>query len=292
MKESEKNSSSFKKVLIQCLEKLQHVPQKIHWRAFLDLADFAKRESKFEEARNLFHIVSIIQPYAYQGWLEFSKMEEECGNQNVSRNILLQGLKFNPLNENLFIKAIKVEEKIGNFTEIRNMIKKIMDAPIEKTWRILLEGALFEGRTGNREAARSQFKHLLRKCKTHGPIYLEASKFEERENSLEQSIDLCEEGLEYNVKYSPLWFHYLKLYEKSSERMKEQKFEKLSVIISDMFHNISKEFHWKVSIELAQMLDRLGHDKLAKYHLSNALYESPDNVKWKLWLVASRIMLN
>ena len=172
------------------------------------------------------------------------------------------------------------------------MIKKIIDAPVDKTWRILLEGALFEGRTGNREAARSQFNHLLKKCKTHGPIYLEASKFEERENSLEQSIDLCEEGLEYNVKYSPLWFHYLKLYEKSSEIMKEQKFEKLQVIISDMFHNISKEFHWKVSIELAQMLDRLGHDKLAKYHLSNALYESPDNVKWKLWLVASRIMLN
>lgn len=187
----------------------------------MDLADFAKRESKFDEARNLFHIVSIIQPYAYQGWLEFSKMEEECGNQKVSRDILIQGLKFNPLNENLFIKAIKVEEKIGNFTEIRKMIKKIIDAPVDKTWRILLEGALFEGRTSNREAARTQFNHLLKKCKTHGPIYLEASKFEERENSLEQSIDLCEEGLEYNVKYSPLWFHYLKLYEKSSEKMRE-----------------------------------------------------------------------
>jgi hypothetical protein len=78
---------------------------------------------------------------------------------------------------------------------------------------------------------------------------------------LEKSIDICDEGLEYNVKYSPLWFHYLRLYEKSSEKIREQKFEKLSLIISDMFHNISKEFHWKVSIELAQMLDRLGYDK-------------------------------
>ena len=59
-----------------------------------------------------------------------------------------------------------------------------------------------------------------------------------------------------------------------------------------MFQNISKEFHWKVSIELAQMLDRLGHDKMAKYHLSNSLMDSPENVKWKLWLVGSRIMLN
>jgi hypothetical protein len=92
---------------------------------------------------------------------------------------------------------------------------------------------------------------LLKKCKTHGPIYLEASKFEERENFIEHAIDLCEEGLEYNVKYSPLWFHYLKLYEKASEKTREQKFEKLSLIISDMFHNTSKEFHWKVNIELA-----------------------------------------
>jgi hypothetical protein len=84
----------------------------------------------------------------------------------------------------------------------------------------------------------------------------------------------------------------LRLYEKASEKIKEQKFDRLSLIISDMFHNISKEFHWKVSIELAQMLDRLGHDRLAKHHLSNALLESPENVKWKLWLVSSRIMLN
>lgn len=82
-------------------------------------------------------------------------MEEECGNQKTSRDILIQGLKFNPLNENLFIKAIKVEEKIGNYTEIRQMIKKITDSPVDKTWRILLESALFEGRTGNREAART-----------------------------------------------------------------------------------------------------------------------------------------
>ena len=34
-----------------------NVPQKIHWRVYLDIADFAKRESKFEEARQFFKIV-------------------------------------------------------------------------------------------------------------------------------------------------------------------------------------------------------------------------------------------
>jgi len=34
-----------------------NIPQKIHWRILLDLADFAKRESKFSEANYLFKIV-------------------------------------------------------------------------------------------------------------------------------------------------------------------------------------------------------------------------------------------
>jgi len=81
-------------------------------------------------------------------------MEEECGNSEESRDILLKGLKFNPYSENLFIKAVKCEEKLGNFEAIRSMIKEVQNAKdvcIEKRWRILLEGALFEGRIGNRD---------------------------------------------------------------------------------------------------------------------------------------------
>lgn len=49
-------------------------------------------------------------------------MEEECGNQAQCRDILIEGLKFNPYSENLFIKAIKLEEKMQNFENIRKMI--------------------------------------------------------------------------------------------------------------------------------------------------------------------------
>lgn len=70
------------------------MPKKVHWRIILDLADYAKRESKFREAKILFKLVSYLQPYAYQGWLEYAKMEEECGMQEKSKHILMQGLKF------------------------------------------------------------------------------------------------------------------------------------------------------------------------------------------------------
>jgi hypothetical protein len=41
------------------------LPKKIHWRIILDLADFAKRESRFGEAKLLFKLVAYLQPYAY-----------------------------------------------------------------------------------------------------------------------------------------------------------------------------------------------------------------------------------
>lgn len=75
-------------------DRIINLPRKVHWRILLDLADFAKRESKFEEAKILFKLITYLQPYAYQGWLEYAKMEEECGNQEECRKILQVGLKF------------------------------------------------------------------------------------------------------------------------------------------------------------------------------------------------------
>ena len=60
---------------------------------------------------------------------------------------------------------------------------------------MILEGALFEGRSGNKEAARKAFKQLLKKCQSYGPIYLEASKYEEREGDIIRAMKICEEGL-------------------------------------------------------------------------------------------------
>lgn len=48
-------------------------------------------------------------------------MEEESGNQEACRSILQKGLKFNPLNENLFLKMIRIEEKRNDIESVRSM---------------------------------------------------------------------------------------------------------------------------------------------------------------------------
>jgi tetratricopeptide (TPR) repeat protein len=123
-------------------------------------------------------------------------------------------------------------------------------------------------------------------------VFLEASKYEERENQIAHALDICEEGIEYNLKYNPLWFQYLRLYEKADEKLKAEKFDKFNMIVKDLFHHVSKEFHWKVNIELAQTYDRMGIETKTQEHLRNSILECPDSIKWKVWLVASRIMQN
>lgn len=116
---------------------------------------------------------------------------------------------------------------------------------------MLLEGALFEGRIGNKEAARRQFRDLMDKCQTYGPLFFEASRYEERESQLVESLAICEEGLEYNPKYGPLWFQYLRLYEKLDEKTRASKFDSLQTIFNEMFLNVPKELDWKIYIEAA-----------------------------------------
>ena len=58
------------------------------------------------------------------------------------------------------------------------------NVPLDKSWRMILEGALFEGRIGNQSEARKIFKRLLAECQSYGPVYFEASKYEEREGNI------------------------------------------------------------------------------------------------------------
>jgi len=76
-------------------------------------------------------------------------MEEELGNLEKCRKILATGLKFNKLNENLFLKKIKIEEREGDYKEVRRSMAQLKGVPLDKCWKIMLEGALFEGRVGN-----------------------------------------------------------------------------------------------------------------------------------------------
>lgn len=74
--------------------------------------------------------------------------------------------------------------------------------------------------------------------------------------------------------------------------MRSCKFDKFCFMIRDMFRNIGKDYHWKINVELAQTSDRLRDAQKTKEYLALATTDCPDSVKWKIWLIAARLMQN
>lgn len=58
LKESEKKG--FAHAIKLVFERIITLPKKVHWKILLDLADFAKRESRFDEAKILFKLITHI----------------------------------------------------------------------------------------------------------------------------------------------------------------------------------------------------------------------------------------
>lgn len=55
-----------------------------------------------------------------------------------------------------------------------------------------------------------------------------------------------------------------------------------------MFTSINRELSWKVYIEGAQTYERLNEKEATIDFLMNSVNSSPENLKWKVWLIASR----
>ena len=76
-------------------------------------------------------------------------MEEELGNPQKCCKILASGLLYNKLEGSLFLKKMKVEEKLGMYDEVRKSLATLRHVSIWDSWKLIMEGALFEGRLGN-----------------------------------------------------------------------------------------------------------------------------------------------
>lgn len=189
-----REKESFEEAYAYAQEGLETLPKKIHWRVYLEMADLAKRENKFSDARQLYKTVNKLQPYAPQGWLEYSKMEEECGRLYHCQKILHEGLKYCNFSESLLTKAIKHEERMGNLTAARGLLGRLRTQSVEKAWRTILEGALLEARAGNVVVARKVFKYLMQNVPWYGPIYFEAARFEEKNEEFQRAIKIVEKG--------------------------------------------------------------------------------------------------
>ena len=127
---------------------LQWIAESSRWKVYAEMADLAKRSDQFEKARELYKTVCYLQPMNSQSWLEWSKLEEECGEIRSSLKVLRKGLLTCTFNEALLTKAIKQQERLNNVDDARKMLSVLKHEAIDRVWKSMLEGALLEARAG------------------------------------------------------------------------------------------------------------------------------------------------
>jgi tetratricopeptide (TPR) repeat protein len=303
-----KERSSIKEAEDYALRTLKYgsIPEKTHWRVYLELADLAKRSNKFEDARKLYSLVCELQPYANQGWLEFSKLEEECGHMNRCAKILHEGLKYCTISENLLTRAIKHEEKRNNHIRARELLARLKHVGIEKVWRTVLEGALLEARAGNHPMARRVLKYLMHHVPWYGPLYLEAYRLERDLGRPKDALSIVEKGLKAIPRYGPLWFGAFRLCETLDFNDKNYDLPLTIRMFERATNTISRELVWKVHLDASQILERaalalatstpgMTVDRAladCRKRVAMTALSCPSNLSWKVWLAGGRMELS
>eukprot|EP00522_Entomoneis_paludosa_P018131 CAMPEP_0172446234 /NCGR_PEP_ID=MMETSP1065-20121228/5875_1 /TAXON_ID=265537 /ORGANISM="Amphiprora paludosa, Strain CCMP125" /LENGTH=1464 /DNA_ID=CAMNT_0013197299 /DNA_START=166 /DNA_END=4560 /DNA_ORIENTATION=+ len=280
------------------------LPESIHWRVYLELADLARRSNRYVESRKLYQKVCQLQPFASQGWLEYSKLEEDCGFMNRVSNILHAGLEYCEYSETLLTRAVKHQEKMGNLSSARGILARLKHVGIDKVWRTVLEGALLEARAGNHDMARRVLKYLMHHVPWYGPLYLEAYKLERDQGHPMDAMHIVERGLTTLPRYGPLWFGAFRLYEEMDVTERQFHLPRTMHMIERAKSTISKELVWKLHLEAAHMLERTalayveesGLDLVSyltpvRRRLVLTILTCPQNLRWKVWLAAGRMEL-
>lgn len=267
-------------------------------------------------------LVIRAAPYSGLGYLEWSKMEEENGRLHRSLEILMQGLRVSRLQEALVSRVIKLQERLHNYDEVRSLLGSLANEPMDKVWKSVMEGALFEARVGRVDRGRMVLRYLMSQMSWYGPIYFEAFRLEEKESRDDAALDIIRVGLSELPRYAPLWFGWMRIAERRDTELEASfwksgyppKLVELNKVTSDAVKQISKELTWKVYFEKSQVEERLAecavvgyqkrHPKLsinecrnqllgnARESLMKSLLLCPANLRWKVLLVGSRLELS
>ncbi len=161
---------------------------------------------------------------------------------------------------------------------------------------MLLEAAAFESRAGRDEVARLVFQYLMAHVSWVGPVFYEASRFEEKRENYRVAVDIVHAGLRTCGKYGPLWFALMRLSEKlhgvttplslaGPDGLPDTTYlQQARGAVEQALLVVSKELIWKVHFEAAGLEERVGNWAGSRYHLACSAQAVAPSLRWKVYL--------
>eukprot|EP00924_Labyrinthula_sp_SR-Ha-C_P009626 maker-scaffold_22-snap-gene-1.49-mRNA-1 protein AED:0.71 eAED:0.86 QI:0/0/0/0.2/1/1/5/0/753 len=243
------------------------------WRVLLELSDAAKRSNEFNLAKTYYEKTLAAAPSFYQGYIEYAKMEEECGRLANAEEILTQALNNCSSSEQIFpliVKAIKFFEKSGNidfiFLTARKFVlhenepleilkrkkkrkEEVLDSILREnargSWKLILEFGLVLWRLGDAPSCERILRMLLEKSSFSGPVYFEAATFFWMNGNLRACEDVLKVGRAKCPRFGPIWFLSLKISYLSDKMRLAEKFALSKKQDLFLFDNYEEEVVFK-----------------------------------------------
>lgn len=189
-------------------------PSEAQLKAAMDEAIESKRQGFLNRARAAFLELSCRCAWSVQVWLEFGRLELECGDFRSAQRVLLSGLAYHPQSDLLLQKLLRVDEKLRDVASLRATVNKLITANTQKSLRVAVEGVLAAARLGYRQYAHLLFDTITR-CHRYalGVFYLQWLYFDRRCGPYAALLPRCQSLLRRFARYGPLWFEYLDLLE-------------------------------------------------------------------------------
>ena len=165
-------------------------------------------------ARIVFLDLASEQPLFIPVWIEFYRMEIECGEYLSAHLILKSALAYHPKNELLLQKLIKVDEKLMDVASLMYTVEELVQMDTQKSLRTTMEGVASLARLGYRQFAASVYERVISNPRfSLGNFFLEFMNFEKHCGWYYELLRLSQTALQRYFKYGPLWFYCFTLIE-------------------------------------------------------------------------------
>ena len=165
-------------------------------------------------ARIVFLDLASEQPLFIPVWIEFYRMEIECGEYLSAHLILKSALAYHPKNELLLQKLIKVDEKLMDVASLMYTVEELVQMDTQKSLRTAMEGVASLARLGYRQFAASVYERVISNPRfSLGNFFLEFMNFEKHCGWYYELLRLSQTALQRYFKYGPLWFYCFTLIE-------------------------------------------------------------------------------
>lgn len=183
-------------------------------RRRIDASIQEKKVCHIDAARSIFVELAVEYGSSIQVWMEFCRLEMECGEYGNARVVLETASSLHPHSELLLQKRLRVEERLRSVENVADLVSELRAMDTQKSMKIMVEGLGILAKLGYEKTAFEYAKAIAPTSKYFtGNLYLARMLAEQRAGSWEELRRMAVEALDLFPKYGPLWFFCFEVFQ-------------------------------------------------------------------------------